>query len=185
MVRNTDKLSQKLNRVIGILSKSRHYVSPKILKNIYHLTYGSRIWGLSINTYIDKIIQKNAVSIITFAEFNAHTDPIFKKLKILKIKDHITLQNCLLVYDDINNKLPKSFNNTSIKVKDVHTITTRNANVGNLHIPYSHTTRYGLNSNRNSIDTWKYFTKQITENLSGFSRDKLKKTNHRTVFRIM
>ena len=50
--------------------------------------------------YIDKIsiIQKNAVRIITFAEFNAHTDPIFKKLRILKIKDHITLQNCLLVY---------------------------------------------------------------------------------------
>ena len=49
---------------------------------------------------IDKIsiIQNNAVHIITFAEFNAHADPIFKKLKILKIKDHITLQNCLLVY---------------------------------------------------------------------------------------
>ena len=50
-------------------------------------------------------------AIITCAEFNAHTDPIFKKLRILKIKDHITLQNCLLVYDFINNKLPKSFNN--------------------------------------------------------------------------
>ena len=39
---------------------------------------------------LDKIflIQKNDVHIITFAEFNAHTDPIFKKLKILKIKDH-------------------------------------------------------------------------------------------------
>ena len=73
-------------------------------------------------------------------------DPLFKKLKILKIKDHITLQNCLLVYDYINNKLPKSFNNTFMKLKDVHTISTRNANADNLHIPYSNTTRYGLNS---------------------------------------
>ena len=65
-------------------------MSPKILKEIYyailssHLTYGSQIWGQSINSYIDKIsiIQKNAVRIITFADFNAHTDPIFTKLSI-------------------------------------------------------------------------------------------------------
>ena len=49
------------NRANGILSKSRHYVSPNILKEIYyaifssHLTYGSQIWGQSINSYIDKI----------------------------------------------------------------------------------------------------------------------------------
>ena len=85
------------------------------------MTYGSQIWGQSINTYIDKvsIIQKNAVRIITFADFNAHTDPLLKKINILKIKDHVTLQNCLLVYDYINNKLPKSFNNTFVKLKDV------------------------------------------------------------------
>ena len=83
----------------GILAKSRHYVPPKQLKDIYyaifssHLTYGSQIWGQTSNTYIDKIflIQKNAARIISFAEFNAHTDPIFKKLKILKITDHISL----------------------------------------------------------------------------------------------
>ena len=131
-MKHCEELSQKLNRANGILSKSRHFVSPKLLKNIYyaifssHLTYGSQIWGQNINTYIDNIsiIQKNAVRIITFAEFNAHTDPIFKKLRILKIKDHITLQNCLLVYDFINNKLPKSFNKAFVKVKDIHTITT-------------------------------------------------------------
>ena len=146
-------MAQKLNRANGILSRSRHYVSPNILKKIYyaifssHLTHGSQIWGQSINSYEHKIsiIRKNAVRIITFVEFNAHTYPIFKKLKILKIKDHINLQNCLLVYDYINNKLPKSFNNTFIKLKYVHTITTRNANVGNLHVSYSNTTRYGLN----------------------------------------
>ena len=59
--KHCEELLQKLNRANGILSKSRHYVSPKILKEIYytifppHLTYGSQIWGQSINTYIDKI----------------------------------------------------------------------------------------------------------------------------------
>ena len=71
-----------------------------------NLKYGVKpqIWGQTSNTYIDKIflIQKNA----------AHTNPIFKKLKILKLKDHKSLQNCLSAYNFINKKLPRSFNNT-------------------------------------------------------------------------
>ena len=44
--------------------------------------------------YLEKIslIQNNALHIISFAALNAHTDTIFKKLKILKIKDHIIRQ---------------------------------------------------------------------------------------------
>ena len=146
-------VTKKLNRANGILAKSRH-VPPKQLKDIYyaifssHLTYASQIWGHTSNTYIDKIflIQKNAVCIISFAEFNAHTDPIFKKLKILKIKDHISLQNCLLAYNFLNKKLIRSFNNTFSELKDIHSIETRISNAGNLYTPYTNTTRYGLNS---------------------------------------
>ena len=53
-----DELTKKLNRANGILAKSRHYVPPKQLKDIYyaifssHLTYGSQIWGQTSNTYI-------------------------------------------------------------------------------------------------------------------------------------
>ena len=63
-----------------------------------------------------------------------------------------------------------------MKLKDVHTISTRNVNADNLHIPYSNTTRYGLNSiYRKSIDTLNYFTKQTKVNLRRVSRNKLKK----------
>ena len=64
------------------------------------------------------------------------TNPIFKKLNILKIKDHISLQNCLLAYDFINKKLPRSFNNTFSELKDIHSIETRISNAGNLYTPY-------------------------------------------------
>ena len=76
--------------------------------------------------YIGKIflIQKNDVRIISFAEFNAHIDPI------LKIKDHISLQNCLFAYNFINKNLPKSFNNTFSELKDIHSIETRISNAG-------------------------------------------------------
>ena len=149
------------------------------MQSSLHLTCGSQIWSQTSNTYVDKIllIQKNAVRIISFAEFNAHTNPIFKKLKILKIKDHISLQNCLLAYDFINKKLPRSFNNTFSELKDIHSIETRISNAGNLYTPYTNTTRYGLNSiYRKSIDAWNHFNKQLKDkNLSNLPRYKLKK----------
>ena len=42
---------------------------------------------------------KNAVRIMTFSDFKAHSEPLFKKLDILKLKDNIVLHNCLFVYD--------------------------------------------------------------------------------------
>ena len=64
------------------------------LKSLYHgifsshLNYACQIWGLSDNKYIDRIfkIQKNALRIITKSGFNAHTNPLFKELNILKLK---------------------------------------------------------------------------------------------------
>ena len=78
-------------------------------------------WGLSEKQFTNKIfkIQKNALRIISRAGFNAHTTPLFKSLKILKVYDQITLLNCLFVHDYLNGKLPKSFDNTFTKLSDV------------------------------------------------------------------
>ena len=53
------------------------------------------------------------------AGFNAHSSPIFKTLEILKIQDQIILLNCLFVHDSLNGKLPKSFENTFLKLSDI------------------------------------------------------------------
>ena len=56
---------------------------------------------------MDKIslLQRKAVRTITFSDFCAHTDPIFKKFGILKLKDNIFLQNCLFVYAYFHDKI--------------------------------------------------------------------------------
>ena len=120
-------LSKKLHIANSMIARSRDHLSTNELKSIYHavfsshLNYASQIWGLSDTTYTDKIfkIQKNAVRIMTKAGFIAHTSPIFKSLEILKVKDQITLLNCLFVHDSPNGKLPKSFDNTFIKLSAV------------------------------------------------------------------
>ena len=71
------------------------------------------VWGQNKNTAVKKIFQqqKYAARIITFFDYRASTNSLFKKLGILKISDYITLQNCLFIHDTLNNKIPRNFKN--------------------------------------------------------------------------
>ena len=40
-----------------------------------------------------RLYKKNAVRIMTFSDFKAHGEPLFKKFVILKFKYNIVLQN--------------------------------------------------------------------------------------------
>jgi hypothetical protein len=89
------QLLPKLRRANGMLAKARHYLPTNQILSLYyatfasHLNYGCQIWSQHPNTFLKKIaiLQKNAMRIISFSDFNAHTSPIFKTLKILKFKD--------------------------------------------------------------------------------------------------
>ena len=82
-----------------MLAKARHYVPHSDLKNIYHaifashLMYGAQVWTSKLLSISEKIsrLQKNAARIMTFSEFKAHSEPLFKQLEILKFTDNITL----------------------------------------------------------------------------------------------
>ena len=136
-----EEVSKKLSRANGILAKARHYVSLNHLKNIYyatfssHLYYGCQVWGQSSQTIIDKIslLQRKSVRIMTNSDFNAHTDPLFKNLKILKVKDNLFLQNCLFVHDFFHDNVPNSLTDIFNNVNDTHSIITRSATDGLLY----------------------------------------------------
>ena len=110
------ELVKKLNRANGMLAKARHYVPHADLKNIYHaifashLLYASQVWTPKLLSVTDKIttLQKNAMRIMTFSEFRAHSEPLFKDLEILKFADNITLNNCIFVHDYLRGHLPQS-----------------------------------------------------------------------------
>ena len=69
--------------------------------------YGSQIWTPKLLSVTDKIftLQKNAMRIITFSNFKAHTESLFKQLNILKFRDSISVNNCLFVYDFMNSRI--------------------------------------------------------------------------------
>ena len=97
------KISIKVARVIGILSKLKHIFPRNILRIIYnslihpHLIYGLYLWGFSSKRLI--ILQKKAVRTISLSRYLSHSTPLFKNLKILKIDDQYSIQLYKLYYN--------------------------------------------------------------------------------------
>ena len=107
------------------------------------MIYGSQVWGQTINTHTEKVfkLQNRALRTITFSDFQADPNPIYKSLKILKLDDLVTLQNVLFVYDHIKKTLPACFDSYFRKISDVHEIVTVNSALGLSLIHISEPTR--------------------------------------------
>ena len=136
------------------------------LKNIYHaifsshILYGSQVWTSKLISVTEKIsrLQKSAMRIMTFSEFRAHSEPLFKKLEILKFSDSISVNNCSFVYDYFHNNLPVSFTNTFFRTDDLYQYSTRQATSGQLYTPRYKTTTFGLKCiYKRCIDSWNQF----------------------------
>ena len=91
-----NKVATTISRCVGILCRLKHYLPLYTLRTLYtslilpHLTYGILIWGSNISRLFK--LQKRAVRTITNSSYNAHTEPIFKSLNLLKIKIYIRQQ---------------------------------------------------------------------------------------------
>ena len=112
------KLKSKLNLGIYALATCTKVVPFRIRKLIYHslfeshLHFGSIIYGASNPRILSSIetVQRKAVRVLARSKYNAHSDPLFKKHKILKVGDLIQLDQSIFVRQFKNGKLPGSFN---------------------------------------------------------------------------
>ena len=125
-----EKVSKKISKVISILSYLKHFIPSQILVTIYnslilpHLTYGLLLWAPKINSV--EMLQKRAIRVIAKVKRNHHTNPLFKRFKILKINDLKTLQEYKFYYKLVNKKLPKFFDTYKFtKHMDIHSYPTR------------------------------------------------------------
>ncbi len=69
-----------------------------------HINYCILAWGYEFK-WITKL-QKKAMRIISVSKYKAHTSPIFKRLKLLKIEDIIKLNEMKFYYQYENGNLP-------------------------------------------------------------------------------
>ena len=87
-------------------------------------------------------MQKKTLRISTFSNFDAHTNPLFKKLKILKVFDLITLQFAIFMFDYHHDNPPSAFENFFTPTTAVHGHNTRSASKAALYVPQIRT-NYG------------------------------------------
>ena len=83
-------INSKLAFTLYMMRTLKNTVGYQQLKTIYialfdpSLTYGITIWGGAYKSYLKQstISQKKAVRYETNASYNAHTEPLFKQLKL-------------------------------------------------------------------------------------------------------
>ena len=126
-----DKIIMKTSRCLRMLCKLKHFLPFYILKTLYnslllpHFTYGILAWGTK---QIFKI-QKKAIPIITNSKYNAHSNPLFKSLNLLKIQDIYNLNVLKFYFNYRHNLLPRYFNSYNLKYRSsIHEHHTRSKN---------------------------------------------------------
>ena len=84
-----------------------------------HLEFGILAWGaVSIKKLSGLInLQKKCVRNIAIKFKNSHTDPIFSKLKIIKVEDLLRFHSSIFMHKYILGKQPETFNNMFIPLK--------------------------------------------------------------------
>src|SRR5579872_2249598 len=88
-------ISLKISKSLNIPRRLKYKLPKKCLISIHysliypHLNYCIIVWGSAYNTTLHRltILQKRATRAIDNCHYRSHTEPLFKKLNILKIND--------------------------------------------------------------------------------------------------
>ena len=109
--------------------------------------------------------------IMDFSKYDDHSNPLFKKLKIIKLYDLITIHVACFMYKYYNNLLPPVFEGFFIEVNTVHNYNTRLSSKKSYYLPKART-NYGLfNIRFLGTKTWN----SIEETVKSFSFYKFEK----------
>jgi hypothetical protein len=112
-------ISAKLSKALYILRSVKNILSVDSLKTVYyslfhcHLIYCLQIWSCTPLSNLKCLItqQKAAVRLISRANYNSHSEPLFKKQKILPLDKLIYFFNLQIMHKFRHKYLPVSFAN--------------------------------------------------------------------------
>lgn len=129
-------VSCKISKSVGIIRKSSFYLLKSSLLTLYYsmvypyLQYCNIVWAATYSSNLSRlvILQKRVVRILNNSRFDAHTNPIFNTLQLLKFNDICKLQTGQFMFSCKNNLLPNYLQNLFILNSQVHNYNTRRAN---------------------------------------------------------
>ena len=129
------RITKKVSKAIGLLCKSRFYISKFSLRTLYYslvypyLYYRTIAWGSTYPSNLNRlvILQKRVIRIINKDTFDAHTDPIFRDLKLLRLDQIYLYQLGKFMYLYRTGSLSKYFHNYFPMTNEVHSYNTTRA----------------------------------------------------------
>ena len=132
----TSHVANKVSKCIGIFLKNplsiylqnfyQHYI---FLQFIHMLFYCNLVWASAYRTnliYLE-ILRKRLIRTVAKTPFDAHTDPIFQNLGILKFHDIYLIQLGLFMYSYQNHTLPLKFHCKFTLQSQINSYNTRNS----------------------------------------------------------
>ena len=138
-------IKAKIAKNVGIIRRLKYLLPESTLNTLYntlvlpYLNYCDIIWASNKPTRLQPLLllQKRAVRSITRSSYNAHSLPLFFKLKQLTIFDLNKVLMATFMYRHQNHCLPNIFTSYFHTNSSIHNHFTRKSN--DLHIPYART----------------------------------------------
>ena len=132
-------IARKISKSIGVMKKASFYVSESSLKMLYFsltypcMQYCTLVWGSTYPSNLNRIVlpQKKAVRIIGKEAYDAYTEPIFQRLKILTFNQTywFHLRKFMYTYLYHRQMLPLNFNSFFQHISEIHVYNTRNSSL--------------------------------------------------------
>ncbi len=108
-----EETSNKVSKTIGVMNRLKNVLPTKVLRMIYtslilpRFYYCNLAWGKKPGRL--EQLQKKAIRIANAEKYNAHTEPILKRTKMLKLQDIHICNKLKFFYKLVNNMLPPYF----------------------------------------------------------------------------
>ena len=100
-----------------------------------HLLYGNILWSAASQSHLNKLFtkQKKAIRLIMKKQRHTHTNPLFYKLKLLKLNDICKLNTLIFIFKSLNNLV---YSTLHFQIRIVAGYQLRN-NGNQLQVPFS------------------------------------------------
>ena len=137
-------LARNVSKSVGIIYKSSSCLNKTSLCALYYslvysyLHYYASVWGSTYQSNLKRLInlQKRVIRRVSRNSFDAHANPIFISLRILKFEDIIKLQTHKVMYRYKNGLLHNSFNDMFLLNCDVHVHSYNTRSKNSFRLPY-------------------------------------------------
>ena len=129
-------VARKISKSIGVIYKSSFCLPVTSLRTLYYslvypyLVYCASVWASTYPTNLNHLVllQKKIIQIISKMPFDAHTDPIFKSLQIMKLSEIYFFQVGKFMFSYKIGLPPNAFKEMFLMTNQVHSYNTRNSN---------------------------------------------------------